>query len=760
MYWEYYKDKDSIINPMNYSNGINNMFLRGFTGSELYVPQKYSTYKDEILRHIPIRYYEDIATKLNEIYKTEKVKHTRCWLENQLYHYDVEFMTPITRDHILSVILYCDLDGYQAEFSSTFRKLRYTESFESVKKRNREYWFQSKYLRETVQLFGSCEYGIEDEDKITLMDTEKGPYYTGLNRVMIIPQFTIYLNAPTSTTMDIDVSANFAARDGMIIEFSRTGFTSAKWLANFDCTWLSRYPEENERLFMFGFTQIRVQSVRIIDTTKRFDFDKFFKLDSLLSGLMHGSGSLSLADCKKADELLAETTESLTQDPYMVNLFRAWYRQKSYIEIHLWNTGLLEKMMLDTANYCNDKPIQWKIMQLEDEANRTPFTIKTCLDEEKDTETEQKWDPIKSVLQFLQGNITMISIQDFNALTFKRKINLISPDIFEIFPNCKSFHISTNTPGFDVDYSYPFNMYQFLTIITKSSSWEKFEISHTIEEAKRGSWISKTWEALSGSLINTYGSKQLAIQFRSDQAQNYAQEMHIITKFVITRKGDDAEFEGMSKQKQIKAKNTSSSEAERIVDIAGLVEHVKILNMDPDESTMYEESRLIRNCNIDDDFIVSDIDQEMIILIKFRNIVSLKSIKVYANNIHEVEDVSVPKKVSIYKLKDLDVDFEDLKSRMKADKSLICSEKKLSTKGVTFKLQNESKLTVKFKTAQCIAIFIETNQNDTEKTIINKVLLKGYDASVDDEGNELTQQYIDWEEKWKIWKIPKCPFQR
>ena len=123
-------------------------------------------------------------------------------------------------------------------------------------------------------------------------------------------------------------------------------------------------------------------------------------------------------------------------------------------------------------------------------------------------------------------------------------------------------------------------------------------------------------------------------------------------------------------------------------------------------------------------FIVSDIDKKMLILIKFNCIVSLKSIKIYANTNNDNDnDISVPKTVSIYKLQSLNVNIQDIQS-LKPDKSIECSQDKLS-KGQLFKFQTKSELSTKFDTVKFIAIYIESNQNDTAKTIINSIILKG-----------------------------------
>ena len=525
MYWTYYKDKDEITKLEFYGNqNEETIDLGGRKASELYVPQKYSTYKEEILRHIPMRYYKDyILIKLNQYQNSEKIKQTTSWAAPFWPHYNVRFNEPMTKNHILSVILYCDFDEYQNKFSSTFRKLSYTESFESVKNRNRDFWFQSKYLRETVQLFGLWEYDERCErdprNPISPSCFIKGPYFTGLNRVMAIPQFALALHSPTSTTKDIEVSVNFSGRDGLIVEFSRK--TGASKEFNFDCSWLSRYPDENECLFMSGVKRIFVQSVRIIGTAKYYDFKSLAIMDGCLFNYGRGRSvdielilGLSKKDAQvlymvlKKDEILSSSKVS----PFMSNVYRAYYRQKTHINIHLAAAGLYEKIILLKANSGTFDPMMPRII--------------------------------------IEDNIESCNAKDFDPTNVNLRCNLISPDIFRIFPYCRSLNIRTNFGGNDGgEQSWPFNMHQFLAVISQSSLWESIQIAHIIgtNSAIETNWISKTWGLISEELIKAYNLQQLTIQFKSYQIKRIKgkknREDFTATKFVITRQTSNANQE-------------------------------------------------------------------------------------------------------------------------------------------------------------------------------------------------------------------------
>ena len=62
-------------------------------------------------------------------------------------------------------------------------------------------------LRETVELYG-LTYHNENDDNSEYIGVS-GPFYCGMSFVMVIPQFNIRLNGPTSTSTSIEVAHGF-----------------------------------------------------------------------------------------------------------------------------------------------------------------------------------------------------------------------------------------------------------------------------------------------------------------------------------------------------------------------------------------------------------------------------------------------------------------------------------------------------------------------------------------------------------------------
>ena len=140
------------------------------------------------------------------------------------------------------------------------------------------------------------------------------------------------------------------------------------------------------------------------------------------------------------------------------------------------------------------------------------------------------------------------------------------------------------------------------------------------------------------------------------------------------------------------------------------IDTVTILNIDKQEaSTNISPLQLFTQNEIQpSSYIISDADQELLILTKFKTNIDLLSIKIHALEMkHDDLDTSPPKQIHIYKINNLNVNFEDIKE-LTPDISIKCTTKKLA-KGQNIKLQKHSKNVLKFKQIQYMAIYIASN---------------------------------------------------
>eukprot|EP01084_Bolivina_argentea_P256131 431122_1 len=245
----------------------------GYTLQDLYVAAKYDSIKEEILCNqifsIPSNEYKSYQTKATKYMKAKEVKNMKSAksAERRL-HYGIAASSPVTEEHVLSVILYCDQTDLCYKFSETFRKNHLFEPLKSVKLRNCEYAHFSRLLRETVEYYG--HRGEGDKMKVEMNGKKKnawcnqtsGPFYCGMSKVMAMPSFNVRLCGPTSTSRHIEVATRFADDNGMVMQFNNNWHCNADQLRIFGCNWISKYKEEDEYLLIGGQYQIRVESIR------------------------------------------------------------------------------------------------------------------------------------------------------------------------------------------------------------------------------------------------------------------------------------------------------------------------------------------------------------------------------------------------------------------------------------------------------------------------------------------------------------------
>jgi len=186
-------------------------------------------------KHLDITKYKEVLNKAQQFINTKIAK--------SLTEYD-NGTKPISLSNLMSVILYCDYTDLSSDFSSTFRRLNIFETLKQIKKRNQKYANLSKILQNTITYCGQS-YLFDNG----FLSSLKGPFYCGMSIVLKMPQFQVYLLSPTSTSVHKEVATKFSGNKGMILEMDNDKGDS-QLVMGMDCSWISRYREEDER---YGF---------------------------------------------------------------------------------------------------------------------------------------------------------------------------------------------------------------------------------------------------------------------------------------------------------------------------------------------------------------------------------------------------------------------------------------------------------------------------------------------------------------------------
>eukprot|EP00484_Ammonia_sp_Unknown_P022099 CAMPEP_0197037188 /NCGR_PEP_ID=MMETSP1384-20130603/14454_1 /TAXON_ID=29189 /ORGANISM="Ammonia sp." /LENGTH=216 /DNA_ID=CAMNT_0042467453 /DNA_START=113 /DNA_END=763 /DNA_ORIENTATION=+ len=150
----------------------------------------------------------------------------------------------------------------------------------------------------------------------------------------------------------------------------------------------------------------------------------------------------------------------------------------------------------------------------------------------------------------------------------------------------------------------------------------------------------------------------------------------------------------------------------------------RILNLSAEESTISDtQFPKIQNMN-QGLFIVSDADEELLILVEFRQEVDLDSFTLFAIQTAKEEEYSAPKNIRLFKADSLNRDFDDVKNNNKFDAKFAAKKEKLKN-GQTFSLKKNAKSTVKFSKTKYLLIYISSNQDGTEQTYLNGIHFTG-----------------------------------
>eukprot|EP01084_Bolivina_argentea_P083345 150901_1 len=229
---------------------------------DLYIPPKYDTFKEELTSNpicsISINVWNGCIQRAECLIKTENAKQTcantqkhetrmQYGLDHPI-HFGFLDGLPITINHLISLDAYCRFDILQNKFSATFRSENKQQTFQDIMDRHSNYHFFAKYLKESVQVFGT-EY-------------EKGRtqrMYHGIDKKMIFDSTSPEIFGPLSTSYSHCVAVQFSKSTGMILELVPNG--SLKY---FECEWISPFSQEGELLFMGGFGAINFVNITYI----------------------------------------------------------------------------------------------------------------------------------------------------------------------------------------------------------------------------------------------------------------------------------------------------------------------------------------------------------------------------------------------------------------------------------------------------------------------------------------------------------------
>eukprot|EP01084_Bolivina_argentea_P077633 140858_1 len=322
-YWDFYKNNEDTLKPSPQHTHV-------IKKKELFVEPKYNNFKQEALNNKIAMFslyqwnktHTKATTKLQAWNNDETVKNISAAKDK--YHYGIQEGTPISINHIMSLLCYCNYSQQGFNFTRTFRRQYYEEPLRSVKKRNQEVRCWSKLLKETVCCFGT-RFG--DSDIQVLYFAIKRQY---------IPSTIVCLAAPVETTPDFQKAAMDWGSNGLVLEFKLTNQPAE--VKYFNTNGWSKYSSEEMKL-LFG-CQFPIQIYSIRDILQKKNHQLFCSAFSILHNVLAGS-QLDKAT-KKIVSAYNALTEKITNqqhhkslDGYLQKQFDAFCKSRRQIILNL-----------------------------------------------------------------------------------------------------------------------------------------------------------------------------------------------------------------------------------------------------------------------------------------------------------------------------------------------------------------------------------------------------------------------------------------
>eukprot|EP01084_Bolivina_argentea_P288364 494917_1 len=310
----------------------------------------YSTLKEEMVSNSVVQL---TIEQFNAEYKKASINFESkyCKQKYRPYEYFLNDVNKhITIEIILSLMIYCNYDLLQYEFSKTYRT--------NKGKNHAEFYWLGMYLKMCSHFFGQM---MRDDSGSTL--------YHGMNEKMLFPRFVlgdggvgIEIYGPLSTSSSFEVALNFTNEsDGMVIQFGDQ--TYAKY---FSCSWLSDFGNEKEFLFIQDSGIFSM--VDIIDAKIGVEYSIILYALDVISAIFNHTKSKLTDDIPDTIQYLIQSiihNEISYKQPskyclseYAKTICHQFFHNKQRIAIHCSQNKEKYSFMLDEFYDCNLKWIR------------------------------------------------------------------------------------------------------------------------------------------------------------------------------------------------------------------------------------------------------------------------------------------------------------------------------------------------------------------------------------------------------------------
>eukprot|EP01083_Nonionella_stella_P103065 294073_1 len=218
---------------------------------------KYATIKEELTSNkiysIHMDAFNAAFTKSKFLLKNSHKLRNMMTCAEVAAKYNLRWDAVLRIDHVIAVVLWTDYRSLAAQLKSTFTKIS--------KKIYDEFWIWSRFLIEAVNGFGTR---LKKSRVKTCYHSVSFMHYT---------EYETTFNVPTSTTTKLQIIILNTPSNGMILELGHNSDRYTQKQRYFNCSFVSCFGMEDERLFIQPHDEkyyFHVLSIRNLRTNEKY----------------------------------------------------------------------------------------------------------------------------------------------------------------------------------------------------------------------------------------------------------------------------------------------------------------------------------------------------------------------------------------------------------------------------------------------------------------------------------------------------------
>eukprot|EP01084_Bolivina_argentea_P053826 98764_1 len=340
------KRSNNPADIIEYGFGERFYYWDHFKNEPFYVVSKYANIKEELcLNGWGQKIFDDIHKKaVTFLHKSPQLKKMRSDYDydtdynkhSDEYYYDIDLYSPLQVRHVTAMLLYTNYTDLSYDISKSFRKISKMETDSSLKYRNSLYANINKALREIVECYGQRIYLSSDP-----------LFYHGVS-YLYFNKFVTSFYGPTSTTKQMEVALIFSDEGGLLLQLQQSAYDDRN-LKYFDCSLVSTFTNEDERLFCGGAYQIRFKSITLIKTAT--NLENFIRILTIFDNITNGRSTAASDDDLNVVGTFFNVNKMLSLPfIYVKKCFELFCIEKQIIKINMehlhWNYPTIAKHII------------------------------------------------------------------------------------------------------------------------------------------------------------------------------------------------------------------------------------------------------------------------------------------------------------------------------------------------------------------------------------------------------------------------------